>query len=136
MKRWMMAFGILLACSGLASADPTVVADPKGAVEKAGEVIKVLTPSADIIYNVDGDFYPGTSVDLVNLGTVHKSLDLFQVRGGWAETQVMFSTLSLDLTKLTSFKYAKYVHAGFALGYSWQDSDMIYGPIFGLRVEL
>lgn len=136
MKRWMMAFGILLACSGLASADPTVVADPKGAVEKAGEVIKVLTPSADVIYGSDHDFYAGTSVDIVNLGKAHKALDLFQLRAGWAETQVMYSALSLDLEKLTGLKYAKYVHAGLALGYSWQDKDAIYGPILGVKVEL
>ena len=135
MGKWLAIAGIML-LAGTASADPTVVADPKGAVEKAGEVIKVLTPSADILYNVDGDWYPGTSVDLVRLDKLHKSLDLFQVRAGWAETQVMYSTLSLDLSKLTSFKYAKYIHAGFALGYSWQDKDAVYGPVLGIKVEL
>lgn len=128
--------GLIVMLCGTAQADPTIVDDPKGAVDKAKEVVRVLTPSADVIYAQDHDFYAGTSVDIVHLGKVCKYLDNFQVRAGFAETQVMYSTLSLDLTKLTSFKYAKYIHAGFALGYSWQDKDAVYGPILGIKVEL
>lgn len=115
-------------------ADP-VVNDPQGAGEKAVAVVNVLTPSADVIYNKDGDWYPGTSVNIVDLGKFHKALNLLQARAGWAETQVMYSALSLDLTKLTSFKYAKYVHAGLAVGYSWQDEDLVFGPVIGIKVE-
>lgn len=135
MRKFLALIGMLVCLTSSAWADPSIVDDPKGATEKAVEVVKVLTPSADVIYNKDGDWYPGTSVDLLNLGKLHKSLNLFQARAGWAETQVMYSTLSLDLAKLTSFKYAKYVHAGLAVGYSWQDEDLVFGPVIGIKVE-
>lgn len=136
MKRFLFLVGLVLTCSGLAWADePAVVNDPGSAWENFKKVINTVEPSADALYNTqDDDFHAGTSIRLLTLEKVRwlKWLDL---RGGWSETKIGYSTVSLALDHLTGQELLKHAHVGWWGGRDFDDHEWATGPLLGAKVE-
>ena len=138
MKRLLFWVGLMLAYTGVVFAnEPAVLNDPKNALEDSKETVSAIQPSADLIYNTaDGDWYPGASIRLYTAdGLKDSRLNGLDIRLGLFETKGVYSTLSLDLARITGKDILKYINLGFAGGRNFDDHEWIYGPVFGLKAE-
>ena len=154
MMKKLAVFLVVLAFSAPAFADiPTAVEDPKGAFEKAKQVVDVLDPQAELIYSLrKGESYQAWSAAVWKYRS--EELILGSARIGYAVDKSVYGEFAADLEGLYE-KYApdnlkttpvagavlkltsKYARVGWALGYSFdgKSEHFVHGPVVGLAVK-
>lgn len=154
MKKLIFALMILLTCAGLVHADPTVVADPKGAYGDIKNFVNRIDPAIESLLSVkDLEFFNGVS------GSVYKyapnDIELVDFRAGFALDKIGYGSFPVNIANLgrkylpESFNnlfdsvptpirgvFAKYSHIGGWVGYDFEDTAVDGGVTFGLTVPL
>lgn len=145
---------LALACSGLAYAqEPTVLEDPKNAFDKIKEVIEVVDPQADAIWNLENnEVIPGFSGSLFNFSS--NDIHLASLRTGYGMEKIAYGQVKVDVfglgRRFLPDEVKAYIkkgtpepvrtilekHAAFGLigGYDFDKEVEVYGVTVGTRI--
>lgn len=129
-------------------AEPAIVNDVPNAQQEAKDIIDVLNPTIEAVYNVEaGAWQVGTSASLYDFKS--NNIHLGRIKAGYLSANAFYGGVDVDVPGLVSRyvggrwsqldaildQLSKYGSTGYIVGYDVDAEDVVHGPTFGATLR-
>lgn len=150
MKRGLLGILVLMIAAGPVWADdePAVINDAPNAASEATDIIDLLSPTVEAVYDVDsGEWGVGTSASLYEFTS--NDIHLGRIKGGYLSTNAFYAGVDVDIPGLVARTLdgkwvqldtilralAEYGSTGYVIGRDVDANKTFHGPTFGATLR-